>query len=280
MYLAKAVSTWDNLTYLSYITGLNAEQVNKWDKATVSSSLQISNIPTCCFPSLRQSSTTEAQWILSDLRMTKQVVERPLSAEMEEVLDVKRISKSFDMKIENRDLYKLIGTEKDGQPNLSPTNVENKAGENKAKFLNFQLICLSEVETKLSIPHEGFPLARSMEQIVNYREAFYSKRVGSAGPINIKQKVPRLNISIRDTFSLHGFPNPATSTPNSSNAELFNFNSEGDHSYASNNETDDFNLNEDEPISESQLYLTASALPEIEEDEEKAEGEDKEGEIA
>ena len=279
MYLAKAVSTWDNLSYQTFVTGHNAEMINKWEKSSTSSILNLSDMPTCCHSSFRQSTTTEAQWILSDLKMTKTVLERPATAEMEEILDVRRVSKSFDMRIMDEEVFKLIGLEKDGRPNLSPDKNTTVIDNNKAKTLSFFLVCLAKVDTKLKIQHAGYPLASNIEEIVNYRETFYSKRIGGSGSINIRSKMPRLGCSLRDTFSLQAGTPPSTSTPNTSRAPTFTFGNETDHSYAINSDAVimDYNLNQDASISDSQLCLTASAIPE--EDPEQ-EDEAKKGEIA
>ena len=278
MYLAKAVSTWDNLSYQTFITGYNAELVTNWEKATLSTSLYLPSLPTCCFPSMRQATTSEAKWILADLKMTKTVSERPISSVMEEILDVRRITKTYDMRVLDDEDFKLIGMEKDGQPNLSPAGPGPRWTDvNRARFLTFHLITLANPDKKLAMVNENYPLAASMEEIINFREAFYTKRVGEFGPVNLKQKTPRLDNNARGPAIIQIASSPATSTPNTSTRPAFVFNN--------SKPAENYSLDEDVEISESQLFLTASALPEVEDEEliivEDPEGEDeKKEEIA
>ena len=264
MYIARATSTWDNLAYQSYISGYFASQVRKWETSTSGCTLTLTNVPTCRYPTFRQSSTSTATWINTDLKFTKRVMERPKTAEMEEVLDIKRVIKSYDMKISEDNAYKLIGFEKHGEPNLAPGGLANNTG--LAKTLTFHLIALAETETKLRVPHSDYPLASSLEEIVSWRESISSGKRPNNNSGTPRKKIPRLEATIKDTFALVRDPAPSTSTPNSSEAPEFSF----DHNYATvdhQDNTADFNFNTQEDISESQLFLTASAVEELSEDE-------------
>ena len=281
MYLARATSTWDNLSYESFITGHNASLIKTWENSQKSCRLILSDMPTCRSPSFRQSAHSTAEWILAELKLNKKVVERPDNAGSEDILDIKQIIRSYDMRISDLETFKLIGMEKDGRPNLTPDTF--KEASNRAKTLSFHLIQLADTETKLKIRHAEFPLASNIEDIINYRETFASKRVGDAGAINIKQKMPRVDASIMDTFRLLEREAPGTSTPNSSRAPSFTFGTdhsyaETDHSYAETNNTivsREINIDSQASIPESQLYLSESALAEIEQE---AGGGDKEKE--
>ena len=251
MYLAKAVSTWDNLSYQAFITGHNAELVYNWEKATVSSNLFLPHLATCCFPAMRQATTSEAKWILADLKMSKVVSERPITAFTEEILDVKRIAKTYDMRIMDDDQFKLIGMEKDGQPNLSPAGPGpywTDAG--RARFLTFHLIMLANPEKKLSIVNESYPLAANMEEIINFREAFFNRRVRDINERGFSQ--------LRDAATGHHLTTyrrpPATSTPNTSGTAppLFDC----------NNESADNNQDARASTPDSQLFFTMEEQPE------------------
>ena len=275
MYLARATSTWDNLSYESFITGHNASLIKTWEESKKSCRLILSDMPTCCYPSFRQATHSEAEWFLAELKLVKKVMERPDTAGSEDILDVKQIIRSYDMKICDLENFKLIGMEKDGRPNLTPDS-SGKAS-NRAKTLNFHLIQLAGTETKLKIRHAEFPLASNIEDIINYRETFASKRVGDAGAINLKQKMPRVDASIMDTFRLLERETPGTSTPNTSQAPSFTFGA--DHSYAETDNTivsKEYSIDSQASIPESQLYISESALAEIEQEAERGDKEKEE----